>query len=128
MSGDGVISVRLPRSLLATFRAAAEQKGLTVHDAMRFLTNALPSLTLDDLTALREPPGELDTPRISFYIGWRSIDVLVRTIQNTPLTNSTVLRRLLYALLITKEIGFVQQDGSWKLQIASEKRITKSGF
>lgn len=127
MSGDGVVSVRLPRSLLGAFRLAAERKGLTVHDAARFVINALPSLTLDELKALREPPGELDTPRVSLYIGWRSLDVLARTTQDTSLTNSTVLRRLLFSLFVTKQIAFVQKDGSWKLQLTVEKHTTKSG-
>jgi hypothetical protein len=126
MSGQGLISIRIPRSLLGAFRLAAERKGLTVHDAARFIISALPSVTPDDLAALREPPDELDAPRVSLYIGWRSVDVLARAIDQTSLTNSTVLRRLLFALLVTKEIGFVQQDSYWKLQMNPAKHISKT--
>lgn len=121
MSGDGVISVRLPLSLLAAFRTAAEHQGLTVHEAARGLIAALPSITQDQLMELNEPPPEVNTPRVSLYVGWRAVDALIVATRDSTRTNSTIFRRLLYGLLVTREIAFVQQNGHWKLQIASQE-------
>jgi hypothetical protein len=115
VSGDGVISIRLPRSLLGAFRSTADAHGLTIHSAARGMITALPPL--DDLRSLREPPHEIDTPCVSLYVGWRAVDLLSRTIQDSPFTNSTIFRRLLHALVVTKEIAFVQHEEEWKLQI-----------
>ena len=128
VSGDGVIDIRLPRSLFGGFRSAAQGRELTVHSAARGVIAMLPSLTPDELMRLAEPPSEIDMPHISLRVGWRAVDLLMRKTQSVPLTNSALFRRLLHALLVTKEIAFVQQGGSWKLQIASEKRTTKNGF
>lgn len=121
MSGDGVISVRLPRSLLDAFRASAERQGIGMHEAASRVTSYLPSLTTDALMTLREPPRELDTPRVSLYVGWDGVDVLASLTSASVLTNSCIFRRLLYGLLVTKEIEFVQHNGHWKLQIASQE-------
>ena len=127
VSGDGVISVRMPLSLLGAFRATAELQALTIHQAARGLIAALHSLTLDQLKELEEPPPEVKTPRISLYVGWRLVDVLVAATRDSGLTNSTIFRRLLYGLLVTKEIVFVQQNEQWKLQIASQNNKVNRG-
>jgi hypothetical protein len=121
MSGDGLISVRMPRSLLDAFRAAAQRQGISIHEAARRLTGKLPSLTRDDLRALTEPPRESDTPRVSLYIGWELLDVLADAAHESNLTNSGIFRRLLYGFLVTKQVEFVQQGDNWKLQIVSTK-------
>jgi hypothetical protein len=121
MSGDGLISVRMSRSLLDAFRAAAQRQGISIHEAARRLTGKLPSLTRDDLRALTEPPRESDTPRVSLYIGWELLDVLADAAHESNLTNSGIFRRLLYGFLVTKQVEFVQQGDNWKLQIVSTK-------
>jgi hypothetical protein len=121
MSGEGLVSVRLPRSLLGAFRALAERQGIGIHEAARRVVSFLPSLTPDAFKSLPEPPRELDTPRVSLYVGWDGLDVLACLTSGSILTNSCIFRRLLYGLLVTKEIEFVQQNGHWKLQIASQK-------
>jgi hypothetical protein len=121
MSGNGLISVRMPRSLLEAFRASAKRQGISIHEAARRLTDNLPSLTRDDLRALREPPRESDAPRVSLYIGWDLLDVLADATRESYVTNSSVFRRLLYGFLVTKQVEFVQQGDNWKLQIVSTK-------
>jgi hypothetical protein len=128
MSGDGVISVRLPRSLFGALRATADQHGISIHEAARRWTSYLPSLSEDDLKALTEPPRELDTPKVSLYLGWRVIDALTIATRNSALTNSTIIRRLLYAVLVTDDIEFVQQNDRWKLQITKSKSSEQPGF
>jgi hypothetical protein len=121
MSGDGLISTRIPRSLLQALRASAQRQGISLHEAARRLTDKLPSLTQADLRGLKEPPREPDSPRVSLYIGWSLLDVLSDAAHESSLSNSSIFRRLLYGFLVTKEIAFVQQDGMWKLKIVSTK-------
>lgn len=128
MSGDGVISVRLPRSLLGAFRATAQEHDISIHDAASRWISYLPSLCPDDLKALTEPPREFDTPKVSLYIGWRVVDALTVATRNSGLTNSTIIRRLLYAVLITDDLEFVQQNDRWKLQITKSKNNKKANF
>src|SRR4029077_10342889 len=110
MSGYGLVSVRIPRSLLEALKASAQRQGISIHEATRRFTDKLPSLTRDDLRTLKEPPGEQDTPRVSLYIGWELFDVLADATHESNLTNSSIFRRLLYGFLVIKQIAFVQQD------------------
>ena len=122
MSGDGLVSVRIPRSLLEALKASAQRQGISIHEAARRLTDKLPSLTRDDLRTLKEPPREQDSPRVSFlYIGWDLLDVLADAAHESDLTNSSIFRRLLYGFLVTKQVEFVQQNNDWKLKIVSTK-------
>lgn len=121
MGGDGVTSFRLPRFLLERLRAAAAQQGISIHEAVSRVVLCLASLSSDELRALPEPPREPNTPKISLYIGWPAIDELAFVARGGTLSNSQILRRVLYGLLISKNISFVQRDGGWKLQT----RITK---
>ena len=88
----------------------------------------LPSLSLDDLKSLREPPRELDTPKISLYVGWRAIDVIASASRNSSRSNSGIMRRVLFALLITKSLEFVQHNERWNLQVAKSKSCEKTDF
>lgn len=126
MSGDGVVSVRLPLSLLGILRVIAGQRSMTIHEASRRILAGLSSLTPDQVRELKEPPREIASPRISLYVGWPVMDELAEMAQDAALTNCAVFRRLLYALLVTKEASFVQQNGSWKLQIVSPKNTEKN--
>ncbi len=121
MSGDGVISARLPRSLLGVFRSAAEREGISIHEAARRLLSSLPSLTQDDFLSLREPPRELDNPRISLHVGWDVVDVLTEVSLGSRLLNSNVIRRLLFGFLIDKTVQFVQRGERWELQLISQE-------
>ncbi len=88
----------------------------------------LSSFSPDELKALSEPPRESDTPRVSLYVGWPVIDALTVATRNSGLTNSTIIRRWLYAVLVTKEIEFVQHNEGWRLQITKSKSDEKSAF
>jgi len=121
MSGDGLISVRIPRSLLEALRASAQRQGISLHEAARRLTDKLPSLTRDDLRTLEEPPREQSSSRVSLYVGWDLLDVLADAAHESDLTNSSIFRRLLYGFLVTKQVEFVQQNNDWKLKIVSTK-------
>jgi len=121
MSGDGLVSARIPRSLLEALKASTQRQVISIHEAARRLTDKLPSLTRDDLRTLKEPPREQDSPRVSLYIGWELLDVLADAAHESGLTNSSIFRRLLYGFLVTKQVEFVQQNNDWKLKIVSTK-------
>jgi hypothetical protein len=126
MSGDGLVSIRMPQSLLAAFRVAAQRQGISIHEAARRLTERLPSLTRDDFRALAEPPQESDGSCVSLYIGWKLLNGLADATHKSNLTNSSIFRRLLYGFLVTKQVEFVQQGNDWKLQIDSTKHSEHS--
>lgn len=128
MSGDGVLTVRLPLSLLGSFGVEAQRQGITIHEAARRVISFLPTLSQDDLVALPEPPRELETPKVSLYVGWTVVDILTASTRISGLTNSTIVRRLLNGLLISHEIQFVQQDERWKLKIMLPKKTAESHF
>src|SRR6202043_3372653 len=128
MSGNGVISFRLPLPLLEAFRAAAARQGISMHDAVGRLVSCLWSLSQDDLRALADPPRTRESQKISLYGGWRAIDELASVARGGTLSNSQILRRVLFGLLISKNILFVQQNGQWKLQISVAKDKQNPSF
>jgi hypothetical protein len=128
MSGNGVLTVRSPRSLIEELRAATAQQGIDIHEGARRVISYLPTLSQDDLKSLADPPRELETLKISLYVGWRSVDALAAATRNCSLTNSTILRRLIYGLLVTKQLEFVQRDGQMKLHFVTEKTKQEIDF
>lgn len=115
MSGQGLISIRLPRSLLDAFRAGATHAGRDLHCAARDLIASL-SISSDEWMSLPEPAQEPDNPRVSLYVG-RYRDVLAEVSQKTKLPLSSIIRRLFYALFITRSLRFVQhsENKEWRL-------------
>ena len=126
MSGDGVLTVRLPLSLLGALQAEAQRQGITIHEAARRVISFLPTVSQDDFVALPEATRELRAPKVSLYVGWRVVDVLTAATQKNGLTNSSIVRKLLNGLLISHEIKFVQQDEHWKLKIMLKKNTAKN--
>jgi hypothetical protein len=126
MSGEGLVSVRLPRSLLGAFRASTDRQGISIHEAARRVVSFLPSFTLDELKSLTEPPRELDTPRVSLYVGWDALDILASLTGDGVFTTSGIFRRLIYGLVVTKDVEFVQHNEHWKLQIAKRQYCEKT--
>jgi hypothetical protein len=110
MSGQGLISVRIPRSLLDVFRTAASCSKRILHGAARFLILGLKGLTPDQLSAIPEPPQEVDSPRVSLYVGSRCVAALTEVSQKTQLSVSSIVRRLAYGLFVDRSIWFVQNS------------------
>jgi len=100
MSGDGLISVRLPRSLMAAFEASASRAGMDVHGAARQLIRHLGEQSDDELTSLPDPQKETDNPRISLYVGRPQIEILAAASKRTQLSMSHILRRLVYGQVV----------------------------
>lgn len=100
MSGAGLISVRLPRSLKEELEANASRAGMDVHGAARQLVSSLRGLTDDELVSLSDPPKEPDNPRLSLYVGWSHIEALTAVSHRTQLSISSIVRRLVYRRLV----------------------------
>ncbi len=111
MSGEGVISVRLPRSVLSALQAAASRSGISVHEVACRILEGLDDLTDGELRELPEPPREPDNPRISLYVGWALAQMLEDIACASHLSSSSLLRRLLYGFLVSRSLQFVQQPG-----------------
>lgn len=117
MSGDGVVSVRVPKSLLETFRMAVDAAEYTVHDAAEATIDCLDSITDEDLRALPEPPREAETPRISFYVGLEYVDALAAVAQGSGLTVSSIFRRVIFGVLVCRTLEVVQTKSGWKFKL-----------
>jgi hypothetical protein len=105
MSGNGLISVRLPRSLMAAFEENAARTGIDVHEAARRLIHSLGEVSDDELISLPEPQRESDNPRISLYIGWPQIETLAAVSERTQLSMSQIVRRLIYGAVVGRSVG-----------------------
>src|SRR5712692_7826615 len=104
MSGAGLVSIRLPRSIMEAFEAEALQADMDKHEATRRLVLCLERLTNDQLAKLPEPPKEKDNPRLSLYIGWPHAETLATVSRRTQLSMSCIVRRLVYGLAVTGAI------------------------
>jgi hypothetical protein len=116
MSGDGLISIRLPRTLFELLRTALQRSGRDLHGGARFLISYLDCLSPDELASIPEPPNEAENPRVSFYVG-RYVLTLEEISLKTRLSKSSIFRRLVYGLFVTKSLGFVQhsENKEWRL-------------
>lgn len=101
------------------FRAAALRSKHTLHGATRFLILGLKGLTPDQLSAMPEPPQELDNPRVSLYVGPRCVAALTEASQQTQLSVSSIVRRLAYGLFVDRSIWFVQNSTNKEWLLAS---------
>jgi hypothetical protein len=126
MSGDGIISVRLPQALLTTFRNWAASQNLSIHRAAIDLIYWMPDLDANELLSLREPPKESDNPRVSLHVGLDSIHFLAEVTSNSGLGTSSAFRRFLHAYLVDRTVEVVQRGQSWVLQPISQEPRKKT--
>jgi hypothetical protein len=115
MGGEGLISVRFPRTLLESFHIALQRSGHDLHSGARLLVSHLDKLSDKELVSIPEPPHEQDNPRVSLYVGRRWIDALTEISHETHLPVSSVIRRIVYGILITKSLRFVQNSETKEL-------------
>ena len=130
MSGQGLISVRIPRLLLDVFRASALRSKHTLHGGARTLISGMRGLTSDQVRALSESPQELDSPRVSLYVGARCVSTVTEFAQKTQLTVSSIVRRLVYGLFVNKSIRFVQNPANkeWLLTSVQNRSESKTSI
>lgn len=125
MSGVGIVSIRLPRSVLKAFEANALRAGVDKHEAARRLVLALEQLTDDQLADLPEPPKESDNPRLSLYLGWPYAEIPATVSRRTQLSISCIVRRLVYGLVVTGAIKAVQTKHVNELNLVPVQQSTE---
>jgi hypothetical protein len=122
MSGQGLISIRIPRRLLDAFRTAASCSKRTLNGAARFLILGMKGLSPDQLLAIPEPSQELDSPRVSLYVGSSCVTALTEASQKTQLSVSSIVRRLAYGLFVNRSIWFVQNSANKEWLLTSVQK------
>jgi hypothetical protein len=127
MSGQGLISVRIPRKLLDAFRIAASRSKRTLNGAARFLILGMKGLSPDQLLAIAEPPQELDNPKVSLYVGRSCVAALTEVSRKTQLSVSSIVRRLAYGLFVDRSIWFVQKSANKEWLLVSVQNRSEIG-
>jgi hypothetical protein len=128
MSGQGLISIRIPLSLLDVFRTAALSSKYTLHGAARTLISGARGLTSVQLTALQEPPRALQSPRVSLYVGAQCLSILTERARTSQLSASSIFRRLAYGLFVNRSIRFVQNTANKEWLLVSVQNSSEIGF
>jgi hypothetical protein len=119
MSGKGVISVRLPHSLLAATNKSAAVHSISIHEVTARIFDRIPSLTDDELMGLPEPPVELENSRVSLHLGSDTAEQVIEAAFAADLSTSNIVRRVLHGILVAGTIEFVQRGKTWQLRVIS---------
>jgi hypothetical protein len=107
MKDRASITVSLPDSLRGRFQAVAADQAITVKEACRRIICGLSGLTDTDLRSLREPPREYRNTDLKIDLEWRYLDRLTAVSRASEIRISSIFRRILHALLITRRIHFI---------------------
>jgi hypothetical protein len=110
MSGRGLVSVRLPESMLERLRLAARRQGVSTNDFARTVVDGLVGLSGSQIREIPEPPSDAANPRLSVYLGQERLQVLNAAATNSGLSPSSALRRALNAALTRNLIPSVQPE------------------
>jgi hypothetical protein len=104
----GVVEVKLPDSLSTALNAFARREAVGVDAAVGFVIDLLTGLSREDISELQDPPKE----KINRVCEWRVGRTRKVMIESFPAeygySYSTVLRRTLYAFLVSKEIALTK--------------------
>lgn len=110
MSGRGLVSVRLPQSMLDRLWATTRQQGLTVNQYARNVVAGLAGLNGPQIRQIPEPASESRNPRLSVYLGDAGVQTLSSAALASGISPSSVLRRALSSAM-TANLQF-SADGS----------------
>jgi hypothetical protein len=110
MSGRGLVSVRLPESMLERLRLAARRQGVSTNDFARTVVDGLVGLSGSQIREIPEPPSDAASLRLSVYLGQERLQVLNAAATSTGISPSSALRRALNAALTRNLIPSVQSE------------------
>jgi hypothetical protein len=119
MSGRGLVSVRLPQSMLQRFHSTARGRGMSTNDFARSIVSGLVGVRGSQIRELPEPPLESVNQRLSLYLGSEGLKVLNAAAASSGLRPSSVLRRAVGAALAMKVLPSVQRANEQSEQSAS---------
>jgi uncharacterized membrane protein YdbT with pleckstrin-like domain len=110
MSGRGLVSVRLPESMLSRLRLAAHRQGVSANSFARTVVDGLAGLSGSQINEIPEPPVEAANPRLSVYLGQDRVEVLNAAATSSGISPSSALRKALHAALTRNLIPSVQTE------------------
>jgi hypothetical protein len=110
------VAFLLPESLSQAFREEADKQQVSSDEVMETLLDVLLTLDVVDLVNLEEPSIEGRSSRARFLVESKCLEFLFGAIQRSRLSQSQIMSRVLYALLVTKELKIVVSDWKVKLQ------------
>lgn len=113
----GVIEIKLSDSLWSAFSASVRRQGLTMDVAVTRLIDGLHGLTRGDLSELVEPPREKVNRICTYRIEQHRKHLIEHFSFTTGFSYHTVLRRILYALVVSKEIAFFNSQTEPGMQL-----------
>ena len=108
MSGRGLKSIRLSRSLLNKRHAESVRRGKTLHQEIRAVVARVEHFDIAQLRSLPDPPHEPNPVRLTLYLGPEGVNRLDSAARKSGLASSTLLVRLLNALPELSRVKFVQ--------------------
>jgi hypothetical protein len=108
MTETHVFTVEMPSSLWEAFQTLANRDGVSIHLAATRLAMGLTGLLDTDLCSLPEPPRESITRRLILNLGKKGLELLQQLSDQSQLSRSSVFRRVLYSLLITRRLELVK--------------------
>ena len=117
MRDSETIMINMPVSLRGTFEAAVARQCISVHEAARRLILGLSGLTDADLQSLSEPPREHRNRDLAITLEWKYLDQLLEVSRISRLSYSSIFRRILNALLITRQIHFVSRENGNRFRL-----------
>jgi hypothetical protein len=115
--GKDTVNVELPGSLWSTFDLLVRKQGLTTDSALVQLIDAITGLSKADLSELKEPRKERTERNLTVRIGRKRKITIERFASECGSSASSVLRRLLYAFFVTKEIAFFSTSDGVGIQL-----------
>jgi hypothetical protein len=104
------ITINLPASLCGAFQAEVCRQALSEREACRRIIWGLSGLTDADLRSLPEPPREYRNRSVKIDLDWRYLDKLSEATRVSRIATSSIFRRILHGLLITRQLHFVSTD------------------
>jgi hypothetical protein len=119
MSGRGLVSVRLPRSILQRLHSTARGRGMTTNQLARIVVSGLVGISGSKIREMAEPTLESVNQRLSLYLGSEGVEVLNAASARSGLSASRVLRRAFGATFATGHVLTVQRPGEQSEQSAS---------
>jgi hypothetical protein len=101
----GLADIRIPVSLWKALETSARRQGMTVDAVVAHVIDGLGGLSERDVHGLAEPRREKVNPICNWNVSPDRKTTCERFSFMTKLSCATVLRRVLYGLLITREIA-----------------------
>jgi hypothetical protein len=107
MRNGDFISMKIPSSLLESLERVAKYQEISPIEGCRRVIRGIFGLSVADLRSLPEPPRPIRERVLILDLDSRHLDVLSEVSKRSRLSGPSILRRILYGMLITHKVRFV---------------------